>query len=109
RPAPETIPTRAQMFWTAAMSGKVSSAVQSVCNPSVAPATAYVPMPLGSSSDAPVMKPGPRILPIFLAGLVSDPISAAVPAVAPDGGECGMTRRRGLSLAGNLAQAPLRV
>src|SRR6266850_1695977 len=53
------------MFWTDAISGKVRSAVHSVCSPRVAPATAYVPMPLGSSSDAPVTKPGPRILPTF--------------------------------------------
>lgn len=49
-------------------------------------------MPLGSSSDAPVMKPGPRIFPAFLSGLRSAAISAAVPPVAPAGSECGMTR-----------------
>jgi hypothetical protein len=31
-------------------------------NPNDAPAKAYVPMPDGASSDAPVINPGPRIL-----------------------------------------------
>ena len=81
------------MFWTAAFNGYMSSAVHRVWRPSVAPATAYVPMPLGSSSDAPVMKPGPRILPAFLSGLRSFAISEAVPDVAPAGSECGMMPR----------------
>src|SRR2546430_2221581 len=43
-----------------AISGNVISAVHRVLKPSVAPATEYVPMPDGSSSEAPVMSPGPR-------------------------------------------------
>src|SRR5512143_3828262 len=48
------------MNWIVAVSGKVKSAVQRVAKPNAAPAEAYVPMPEGSSSDAPVMNPGPR-------------------------------------------------
>src|ERR1700687_1669074 len=46
-------------------------------------------MPLGSSSDTPVMKPGPRIFPAFLSGFFSLAISTAVPAVAAEGAEWG--------------------
>src|SRR4030088_3559357 len=73
------MPSRAHVFWTAAISGKVRSAIQSVWSPRLAPATAYVPIPLGSSSDAPVMKPGPRIMPAFLSGF----FSFAMPRVLP--------------------------
>src|SRR5438034_11046559 len=44
----------------AAISGKVAAAVQSKDVPTDAPATAYVAIPLGSSSEAPVTSPGPR-------------------------------------------------
>jgi len=47
--------------WTAAISGNVTIAVHSIPNPSDAPATEYVVMPLGSSSEAPVTSPGPSI------------------------------------------------
>src|SRR5205085_4652073 len=54
------MPILAQMNWTAAIRGKVKSAIQSVEKPNDAPAIEYVPMPEGSSSEAPVMSPGPR-------------------------------------------------
>src|SRR5881409_1958848 len=42
------------------MSGNENSAVQSWAYPKAAPVTEYVEMPEGSSSAAPVIKPGPR-------------------------------------------------
>src|SRR4029077_14304827 len=42
------------------MSGNEKSAVQRGRYPNVAPATEYVEMPEGSSSAAPVIRPGPR-------------------------------------------------
>jgi hypothetical protein len=59
RPCPVTMPMRAHIICTAAISGQVSSAVQSSLVPSCAPATEYVAMPDGSSSAAPVITPGP--------------------------------------------------
>ena len=59
RPCPVTLPMRAHIICTAAISGQVSSAVQRSLVPSCAPATEYVAMPDGSSSAAPVMIPGP--------------------------------------------------
>src|SRR5438552_10077190 len=61
-PLPVTIAIRAQVNCTAVIIGNVISAVHSVAKPNDAPATAYVPMPEGSSSDAPVIKPGPRTI-----------------------------------------------
>jgi hypothetical protein len=46
----------------AAISGKVSSIVHPIANPSCAPAWLYVPIPEGSSSEAPVISPGPKTL-----------------------------------------------
>ena len=59
RPCPVTLPMRAHIICTAAISGHVSSAVHSSLVPSCAPAMEYVAMPDGSSSAAPVMIPGP--------------------------------------------------
>src|SRR2546427_1192734 len=56
---PLTMPMRAQTSCTAIISGSVSTAVHNVAYPNDAPATAYVAIPLGSSSDAPVTRPGP--------------------------------------------------
>jgi hypothetical protein len=47
------------------MSGKVISAVQRVDIPYAAPACEYVAIPDGSSSLAPVIRPGPRIFQNF--------------------------------------------
>jgi hypothetical protein len=58
-PAPVTRPIRAQISWITAMSGYEKSIVHSKPNPNWAPACEYVAMPLGSSSDAPVISPGP--------------------------------------------------
>lgn len=52
----------AQMNCIAVIIGNVISAIHSVEKPVDAPVTVYVPMPEGSSSDAPVIKPGPRML-----------------------------------------------
>src|SRR5947209_3645232 len=54
------MPILAQMNWTATIRGKVKSAIQSVEKPRLAPAIEYVPMPEGSSSEAPVISTGPR-------------------------------------------------
>ena len=61
-PSPALVcrPIRAHISWTAVMSGKVNSAVQSRPKPNWLPTWEYVPMPDGSSSLAPVMNPGPR-------------------------------------------------
>src|SRR5947207_13657499 len=53
----------------AAISGKVAAAVQSKDVPTDAPATAYVAIPLGSSSEAPVTSPGPRTRSYLTRGL----------------------------------------
>src|ERR1017187_1862988 len=58
-PSPRTMPIRAHIIWTAAMSGQVRRAVQRRLVPSCAPAMEYVAIPEGSSSAAPVMSPGP--------------------------------------------------
>ena len=58
-PMPVTLPMRAHIICTAAISGQVSSAVQRSLVPSCAPATEYVAIPDGSSSAAPVITPGP--------------------------------------------------
>src|SRR5690348_14654918 len=69
----------------AAINGSVKMAVHSVANPSEAPAMAYVAMPDGSSSEAPVIKPGPKTL-INLRNLLSFcgflERSAVMPSVA---------------------------
>jgi hypothetical protein len=58
-PGHVTIPIRAHIIWTVAMSGQVIAAVQRSDVPSWAPATEYVATPEGSSSAAPVTRPGP--------------------------------------------------
>src|ERR1017187_5223062 len=58
-PSPRTMPIRAHIICTAAMSGQVRRAVQRRLVPSCAPAMEYVAIPEGSSSAAPVMSPGP--------------------------------------------------
>lgn len=60
KPCPVTLPIRALIICTAAMSGQVRSAVQRSLVPSCAPATEYVAIPEGSSSAAPVITLGPR-------------------------------------------------
>src|ERR1700682_2802716 len=59
RPIPVTMPMRAHINCTQAMSGHVISAVHRSEVPSCAPAMEYVAIPDGSSSAAPVMTPGP--------------------------------------------------
>jgi hypothetical protein len=61
-PVRATIPMRAHISWTAVISGKDRIAVQSGRYPNEAPATEYVETPDGSSSAAPVIRPGPRSL-----------------------------------------------
>src|SRR5437762_7985861 len=53
--------------------GNVTSAVQRHENPKAAPACAYVPMPDGSSSEAPVTRPGPRTKKNRVIGFFSRP------------------------------------
>lgn len=59
-PSPLASAVRSQISWTAAMSGNVKNATHSMANPNLAPVCAYVAVPEGSSSDAPVTRPGPR-------------------------------------------------
>jgi len=61
RPSPLTIAMRAHMPWMTAIIGVVTSVSHNIEYPVDAPATEYVEMPEGSSSEAPVMNPGPRI------------------------------------------------
>src|SRR5438477_12274004 len=61
RPKPVTRPRRAHINCTAAISGNENRAVQSGAYPKRAPAIEYVEMPEGSSSAAPVIRPGPRL------------------------------------------------
>ena len=61
-PMPVTIPILAHIYCTVASSGMLNNGTHSGWKPSDAPATAAVPMPLGSSSDAPEIRPGPRDL-----------------------------------------------
>src|SRR5438128_2343372 len=60
-PSPVTRPSRAHISWIAAIKGNEKNAVHSVAYPKLAPATEYVEIPDGSSSAAPVIKPGPRL------------------------------------------------
>src|SRR5580765_4182930 len=59
RPRPVTSPRRAHINWTAVINGNENSAVQSGAYPKAAPTTEYVEIPDGSSSAAPVIRPGP--------------------------------------------------
>ncbi len=61
RPRPVNQPMRALMSWTAIISGVVSTRVHSSPAPKRAPDCEYVASPLGSSSAAPVINPGPRV------------------------------------------------
>src|SRR5258707_1190500 len=61
---------------TAAIKGRLNRAIHSEDRPSAAPVAAYVPMPDGSSSEAPVISPGPRIRKRRLIGFFSCPIAA---------------------------------
>jgi hypothetical protein len=58
-PRPVTAPTRALTIWIATMNGVVRNIVQHSMKPSSAPFCEYVAIPLGSSSAAPVNRPGP--------------------------------------------------
>lgn len=60
KPSPVTMPMRTHMNWTHPISGHVRTAVQSIDVPSCAPTIEYVATPDGSSSAAPVTKPGPN-------------------------------------------------
>src|ERR1051325_7588970 len=60
RPRPVTIPKRAHIIWTADIRGNEKRAVHNGAYPNKAPVTEYVDIPEGSSSAAPVIRPGPR-------------------------------------------------
>src|SRR3569623_1500608 len=60
-PQPVTRPILAEISCTAAISGKVISSTHPRPMPYCAPTCEYVAMPDGSSSDAPVIRPGPII------------------------------------------------
>jgi hypothetical protein len=54
------MPRRAHIICTAVISGNENRAVHNGAYPNAAPVTEYVEIPEGSSSAAPVMRPGPR-------------------------------------------------
>ena len=60
-PRPFASPRRPAVSCTAAASGHVNNAVHRKSNRNAAPTCEYVPMPEGSSSEAPVTIPGPRL------------------------------------------------
>lgn len=60
-PRPVTSPMRAHISCTTAIRGNVSAASHNSWKPYCAPVCEYVAMPDGSSSDAPVVRPGPRL------------------------------------------------
>jgi hypothetical protein len=59
RPRPLTRPRRAAVSCTAEASGSETNAVHTRSKRNAAPTCEYVPIPAGSSSAAPVTKPGP--------------------------------------------------
>lgn len=59
-PLPFSRPNLADISWTTSIRGRVNNTVHNKPNPNFAPAWEKVPMLAGSSSDAPVIKPGPR-------------------------------------------------
>src|SRR5262249_51379483 len=89
RPRPVCRARRAHISCMAAMRGKVTSALNSCAYPTCAPVCAYVPMPEGSSSDAPVISPGPSAF-RYAVILPSQPRRrrACANVVAFDGGMC---------------------
>ena len=58
-PRPVASAVRSHVSWTAAISGNVKRLVHNSPKRNCAPACAYVAIPDGSSSDAPVTNPGP--------------------------------------------------
>ena len=62
KPWEVTNPILAHIPCIAAIKGNVNNAVHKVDSPNCAPAWEYVAMPEGSSSLAPVIIPGPRLL-----------------------------------------------
>src|ERR1019366_844739 len=61
-PRPVVRPILPLISWMTAINGYVKRRVHVIAKPNCAPAWEYVAIPLGSSSDAPVMRPGPRTL-----------------------------------------------
>ena len=76
------------MYCTDDIKGKVTRAIHKVANPNEAPAMAYVPIPEGSSSEAPVIKPGPRIF--KKRRKILGALGASREAGPPAGGTLGM-------------------
>ena len=62
RPLSRVIPRRAAISWTPTANGATYRADHASRSPNSAPTWEYVPMPDGSSSAAPVTRPGPRRL-----------------------------------------------
>src|SRR2546426_7698941 len=71
--------------------GYVTTALNRCATPEDRAATAYVPMPEGSSSEAPVISPGPSSLKKRLTQLLSSIMAASSETVPPAGSEWGMT------------------
>jgi len=59
KPSPVTQPMRAESIWMPIISGVVSRSIHTRPKRNCEPACEYVAMPLGSSSAAPVIRPGP--------------------------------------------------
>src|SRR5664280_1561429 len=96
------------MYWTAVCIGSIASVVQSVVKPYWAPACAYVPIPEGSSSDAPVMRPGPSALPSRFSEFFSARSSAALGSTGRPGSTRGPSGPVGTpdSVAGFVSVTP---
>lgn len=60
-PDPVTRPILALISWIAHMNGYENKVNHNTPKPNWAPACEYVAIPLGSSSDAPVINPGPTL------------------------------------------------
>jgi hypothetical protein len=60
-PTPVILPNLAQISCMAVIRGKENNMVQSSSSPNWTPACEYVAIPLGSSSAAPVISPGPSL------------------------------------------------
>src|SRR5438309_866478 len=58
-PRPVVRPIRAEISWMEHISGSVRHVVHNSPSPNCAPTCEYVAIPDGSSSDAPVINPGP--------------------------------------------------
>src|SRR6185369_10676284 len=102
RPSCVTQPMRADSIWMPIINGVVRNSVQTRAKRNCAPACEYVAMPLGSSSAAPVMRPGPsRLVTLSVSS------SSSAGSVVVSAGWIGIESLAGVSEDGQVA-CPLR-